>query len=62
MPAGPEGIIKFSVMPSGKNPSLIKDQCSDFHDFFFQMIRKMSWIQIYMMKYVVTTSTDTFGS
>ena len=25
----PEGIIKFSVMPSGKNISLIKDQCSE---------------------------------
>ena len=31
----PEGIIQFSVMPSGKNISLIKDQCSDFHDLFF---------------------------
>ena len=62
MPAGPEGIIKFSVMPSGKNLSLIKDKCSDFHDFFSQMIRKMSWIQIFMIKYVVTTSTHTFGS
>ena len=31
----PEGIIQFSVMPSGKNISLIKNQCSDFHDFFF---------------------------
>ena len=42
MPPGPEGIIKFSVMPSGKNQSLIKGQCSDFHDFIFQMIRKIS--------------------
>ena len=29
----PEGIITFSVMPFGKNLSLIKDLCSDFHDF-----------------------------
>ena len=40
--AGPEDIIKFSVMPSGKNLSLIKDYCSDFHDFLNKMIRKMS--------------------
>ena len=31
MPAGPEGIIKFCVMSTGKNVSLIKDQCIDFH-------------------------------
>ena len=30
VPTGPEDIIKFSVMPSGKNLSLIKDQCTDF--------------------------------
>ena len=35
MPVGPEGIITFSVKPSGKNLSLIIDKCSDFHDFFF---------------------------
>ena len=33
MPAGPEGIIQFSVVLAGKNLSLIKDYCSNFHDF-----------------------------
>ena len=40
MPPRPEGIIQFSVMSSGKNLSLIKDQCSDFHDFIFQNDQK----------------------
>ena len=35
-----EDIIKFSVMPSGKYISLIKDQCLDFHDLFFQRYQK----------------------
>ena len=39
-PLVPEDIMKFSVMPSGKNILLIKDQCSDFHDFCFQKYQK----------------------
>ena len=34
MPAAPASIIKSCVMPVGKNLPSIKDQCSDFHDFF----------------------------
>ena len=40
MPAAPAGIIKSCVMPPGKNLQLIKDQCSDFHHFFFWDDRK----------------------
>ena len=32
--------MQFSVMPSDKNLSLIKDQCSDFHDFYFSNDQK----------------------
>ena len=32
--------MKFSVMLSGKNLSLIKDQCSDFPDFLFSNDQK----------------------
>ena len=65
MPAAPAGKIKSCVLPADKSPSLIKDQCSDFHDLFLKIIREMSWIHIFMIEYVVTTlhihlALDTF--
>ena len=42
--------------PINQGPMLI------FHDLFFQIIRKMSWIQIFKIKYEVTSSAHTFGS
>ena len=63
MPAAPTGIIKSCVMPAGKNLPSIKEQNSDFHDLFLKkMTRKISWIQIFMIRYEVATYTHTFGS
>ena len=59
-PLAPAGSIKFSVLPAGMNMCFFHEllhQCSKKS----KMIRKISWIQIFKLKYVVITSTHTFG-
>ena len=48
-PLVPEGIIQFSVMPTGMKFSFFHELLPQFF-IFFKMIRKMSWIQIFMLK------------
>ena len=55
-------IIKFSVMPSGIKFRFSHELLHQFSSIYFKKLRKMSWIQIFMLEYVVTTSTGTYGS
>ena len=59
MPAGARGHYKIQCNARWNK---IYYYCINFHNFFFIKLRKMSWIQIVMLEYVVTTSTGTFGS
>ena len=63
MPAGARGHYKSQCNARWHKIEVFSlTTASIFMKTIFKKLRKISWIQIFMLEYVVTTSTGTFGS